>query len=138
MFFCSIFFNIFRSFKYCFNNSIYNVVISKNELFKNETVTLIYNFFNFSTQETFVIIFLFFFDYFNCSNVFSVINVWLISYFTYKLDYNLIIKLFKNFLYLGYENKVNINSADLISKMTIQIKRFVEGVVNSLMIIFQK
>ena len=72
------------------------------------------------------------------SNVFSVINVWLISYFTYKLDYNLIIKLFKNFLYLGYENKVNINSADLISKMTIQIKRFVEGVVNSLMIIFQK
>ena len=100
---------------------------------------MIYNFLNFPTQETFVIVFsIFFLIILIVSNVFSVINVWLISYFTYKLDYNLIIKLFKNFLYLGYENKVNINSADLISKMTIQIKRFVEGVVNSLMIIFQK
>lgn len=115
------------------------LLFQKDELFKNETVTLIYNFFNFSTQESFVIIFsIFFLIILIVSNVFSVINVWLISYFTYKLDYNLIIKLFKNFLYLGYENKVNINSADLISKMTIQIKRFVEGVVNSLMIIFQK
>ena len=115
------------------------LLFQKDELFKNETVTLIYNFFNFSTQVSFVIIFsIFFLIILIVSNVFSVINVWLISYFTYKLDYNLIIKLFKNFLYLGYENKVNINSADLISKMTIQIKRFVEGVVNSLMIIFQK
>ena len=98
LFFCSIFFQVFRSFKYCFNNSIYNVVISKDELFKNETVTLIYNFLNFSTQETFVIIFsIFFLIILIVSNVFSVINVWLISYFTYKLDYNLIIKLFKNF-----------------------------------------
>ena len=115
------------------------LLFQKDELFKNETVILIYNLFNFSAQESFVIVFsIFFLIILIVSNVFSVINVWLISYFTYKLDYNLIIKLFKNFLYLGYENKVNINSADLISKMTIQIKRFVEGVVNSLMIIFQK
>ena len=43
------------------------LLFQKDELFKNETVTLIYNFFNFSTQESFVIIFsIFFFDYFNC------------------------------------------------------------------------
>ncbi len=114
-------------------------LFKKDELLQNQFIDNIYTYLNFTSYHSFVIFFsIVFLSLLIISNIFSIINVWLISYLTYQLDYNIVLRLFKNFLFLGYENKININSADLISKMTIQIKRFVEGVVNSLMIIFQK
>lgn len=115
------------------------LLFNKEKLLENEIVNYFYNFLNFNSHDSFTIFFsILFLGILIFSNICSIINIWLISYLTYKLDYNLILTLFKNFLFLGYENKININSADLVSKMTIQIKRFVEGVVNSVMIIFQK
>ena len=114
-------------------------LFKKDELLQNQFIDNIYTYLNFTSYHSFVIFFsIVFLSLLIISNIFSIINVWLISYLTYQLDYNIVLRLFKNFLFLGYENKININSADLVSKMTIQIKRFVEGVVNSLMIIFQK
>lgn len=115
------------------------LLFKKDELLNNQIVNDIYNYIGFASYESFIIFFsIFFLIILILSNICSIINVWLISFLTYKLDYNLISRLFKNFIFLGYENKINVNSSDLISKMTIQIKRFVEGVVNSVMIIFQK
>ena len=115
------------------------LLFNRNELLKNEFVNNFYTYFNFGSLESFVFVFsIIFLALLIISNFCLIINVWLISNLTYKLDYNLILTLFKNFLLLGYENKVGMNSADLVSKMTIQIKRFVEGVVNSFMIISQK
>ena len=68
----------------------------------------------------------------------SIVNVWIISYLTYNLDYNLLLNLYKNYLKLEFKEKLLTNSSDLIAKMTIQVKRFVEGVVNSLMTMIQK
>ena len=115
------------------------ILFKKDELLQNQIINNIYTYLNFSSYDSFIIFFsILFLTILIISNIFSIINVWLISYLTYQLDYNIVLRLFNNFLLLGYENKININSADLVSKMTIQIKRFVEGVVNSLMIIFQK
>jgi len=138
-----LFFNIFSGFlevlSVAFIIPFTMLLFKKDELLNNQIIINIYNYLNFSSHDSFIIVFsIFFLFLLIISNICSIINVWLISYLTYQLDYNLVLRLFKNFLYLGYENKVNINSSDLISKMTIQIKRFVEGVVNSLMIIFQK
>ncbi len=114
-------------------------LFKKDESLQNQIIDNIYTYLNFSSYDSFVIFFsVLFLIILIISNIFSIINVWLISYLTYQLDYNIVLRLFNNFLFLGYENKININSADLVSKMTIQIKRFVEGVVNSLMIICQK
>lgn len=115
------------------------LLFQRDIIMDNNLMSYLFQFFSFSSYDSFVIFFSFFFlSFLIFSNICLIVNVWFINYLTYKLEYNLILKIFKNFLHLGYENKVNLNSADLVSKLTIQIKRYIEGVVNSFMIIFQK
>lgn len=116
-----------------------SVIIKRESILEIDFLNFIYNFFNFTDLNSFIIFFsLFFLSVIIISNLISIVNVWIISYLTYNLDYNLLLNLYKNYLKLEFKEKLLTNSSDLIAKMTIQVKRFVEGVVNSLMTMIQK
>ena len=57
---------------------------------------------------------------------------------TFKLNFNLINKLFYNYMNLPYEELLANKSFNLSNKIIVQVKRFVEGVCNSFLFIVQK
>jgi ABC-type multidrug transport system fused ATPase/permease subunit len=68
----------------------------------------------------------------------SIFNIWLTNKFTFDLSAQLSSKLFTNLMFLDFSEFLKKSTSDLISKITHQVQRYADGVIGSILIIFQK
>jgi ABC-type dipeptide/oligopeptide/nickel transport system ATPase component len=68
----------------------------------------------------------------------SIFNIWLTNKFTFDLSAQLSSKLFANLMFLDFSEFLKKSTSDLISKITHQVQRYADGVIGSILIIFQK
>jgi len=116
-----------------------SVISDPSLIVGNQYLNLIYNYFEFTNNNNFIVFLgLFFLSLIIFSNISYLLNIWVTNFFIFKIGAQISENLFKYYLRDNIALDIENSSSKLSSKIVLEVHRFVDGVLFSYLTIIFK
>jgi ABC-type bacteriocin/lantibiotic exporter with double-glycine peptidase domain len=116
-----------------------SVISDPSLIVGNQYLNLIYNYFEFTNNNNFIVFLgLFFLSLVIFSNISYLLNIWVTNFFIFKIGAQISENLFKYYLRDNIALDIENSSSKLSSKIVLEVHRFVDGVLFSYLTIIFK